>query len=51
LLLSEEEDIRVDVNKSYPEEKHKTLLHLASERGEAEAVRLLVSSGADSNIR
>ncbi len=39
----------VDVNKEYPEERHKTLLHAAAERGDAEAAGLILSAGADAD--
>ncbi len=39
----------IDVNKSYPEEKHKTLLQLAAERGDERALGLLLSAGAYAN--
>jgi ankyrin repeat protein len=38
-----------DINREYPEEKFKTLLHLAAERNDVEAARLLVAAGAEVN--
>ena len=31
--------------------QHKTLLHVAAERGDAEAVRIIIAAGADTNLR
>ncbi len=41
----------LDVNKAYPEEKQKTLLHVAVEDGNLEAVKMLAAAGADPNLQ
>merc|ERR1719336_3221779 len=43
-LLSEEKAI--DANKQYPTEMNKTLLHIAIELGNTQAVKILLSGGA-----
>lgn len=43
-------DLTVDINKAYPEEKSKTLLHLAVEKENLTAVKILLSSKADPNL-
>ena len=37
------------VNKAYPEEKFKTLLHIAAEKQNVDAVKYLCAAGADTN--
>ena len=41
-----EETICLDLDKQYPEHGHKTLLHLAVETGNTQAVRTLLGAGA-----
>ena len=38
-----------NVNKAYPEEKFKTLLHIAAEKQNVDAVKFLCTAGADTN--
>ena len=49
-LLSDilsEESVKLDLSKQYPDHGHKTLLHLAVEDENTEAVRIVAADGAD----
>ena len=49
LLNVENSEEEFDVDKAYPEEKFKTLLHVAVEKQNVEAVKYLCTAGADVN--